>query len=386
MLAGPFGAMILGDLGFDIIKVEEKRFGDATRRTPPYRNGISGYFLSANRNKKSIIVDLKHPEGKKVVLDLVRNADAVLENFRPNVMKSLGLDYEQLREINPRIVMISINGFGSSGTLQNKTSLDLVAQAMSGVMDLTTDDGGEPIKPVIPLADVGGGLFAALGIVKALLEQKLTGRGQHLEVSLLDSMLAFSAHVGEQYLLSPDKITTPLKWAPNGLFPTADGTLAIAAYTDPTWAALCRALGHSEWLADAAFRTAADRSRAAKRINDLLSASLGAHPSAHWLRLFASAGVPSCAIANMQMVFDNQELQARSMLHAIPHPIAGPLRTFGNPIKRLGKPYRAKDLVPPRHGEHTEEILSSFLKYSCKQIGELTDMGVVAGLTPEPAK
>lgn len=378
--------MILGDLGFDIIKVEEKKFGDPTRRTPPYRNGVSGYFMSANRNKRSIIVDLKQPAGRQVVLDLVKHADAVLENFRPNVMKSLGLDYEQLREVNPRIVLISINGFGSSGPLQNKTSLDLVAQAMSGVMDLTTEDDGEPIKPVIPLADVGGGLFAALGIVKALLEQKKTGRGQHLEVSLMDSMLAMTAHVGEQYLLSRDQTTRPVRWAPNGLFPTADGTIAIAAYTDSSWAALCHALGHGEWLIDPAFTSIESRSLAAKSIRDLMSSALGNQTTAHWLSVFTRTGVPSCEVANMQKVFENEELEDRGMLPTISHPLAGPMRTFGNPIRRLGKSYRAEDLIPPRHGEHTEEVLGSFLKYAPEKIKELMATGVVAGLTSEPTR
>lgn len=385
MLAGPFGTMILGDLGFEIIKVEERKIGDYTRHTPPYQNGLSAYFFAANRNKKSIIVDLKRPEGRNVILDLVRTADAVVENFRPGVMEQLGLDYGHLMEANPQIILVSVNGFGSTGPLRDKTSFDLVAQAMSGAMALTTPDDDEPIKPAIPLGDVGGGLFAALGVVRALLERKITGRGKHLEVSLLDAMLAQAACVGEQFLLGVNESERPLRLVPNGVFPTADGFVAVAAYTDLTWAALCKAFGCEQWQDDPRFRTMADRSDAAAEIQSRVRSFLADRSTAHWLQLFSAAGVPACPIANLQMVFDNPELEARGMLPSIPNLVTSPLRTFGNPIQRHDRPYRLEVLPPPIHGQHTEEILSSVLDYSPEKIKELLDSGAVTGLVPEPA-
>lgn len=384
MLAGPFGTLILGDLGYDIIKIEERKSGDYTRRTPPYRNGMSAYFFAANRNKRSIILDLKHPEGRQVMLDLVKTADAVIENFRPGVMDHLDLGYDALSAVNPGIILVSINGFGSTGPLRDKTSFDLVAQAMAGAMALSATDDGEPLKPAIPMGDVGGGIYAAIGLLNAMLERQSTGRGKHLEVSLLDAMVAQSAHVGEQFLLGKPQGEQPMRYAPNGVFPTADGHIVIAAYTDPTWGALCTALHWTDWITDAGMKSVSDRAGAAAAIRSRLVTTLAAHGNDHWTTLFRAAGVPATAVVGMPAVFASRDLQSRGMLPAIDHVMTGPLQTFGNPIRRIGSPYRENTLPPPCHGEHTEEVMRTVLGYTEDRIRALMSSG--ASGTPEPAK
>ena len=379
MLAGPFGTMILGDLGFEVIKVEEKKSGDYTRRTPPYRNGMSAYFFAANRNKKSIIVDLKSPEGRAVILDIVKTADAVVENFRPGVMEHLNLGYEALAAVNPGIILVSINGFGSTGPLKDKTSFDLVAQAMAGAMALSTEGDSEPVKPAIPLGDVGGGLYAALGVTRAMLERLSTGRGKHLEVSLLDAMLAMAGYVGEQFLLQPTDSDQPLRFVPNGVFRTQDGHIAVAAYTNAAWQALCTALDWKDWASDSRFQSINDRSHAGVEIKQRLAHTLTSQASAKWLAVFEAAGVGACPIANLEAVFNNQALDARGMLPEIDQLLTGTLKTFGNPIRRLDAPYRAATLPPPQHGEHTQDILRNVLNYSPEKIESLLACDAVSG-------
>jgi crotonobetainyl-CoA:carnitine CoA-transferase CaiB-like acyl-CoA transferase len=375
MLAGPFGTMILGDLGFDIIKIEERKSGDYTRRTPPYRNGMSAYFFAGNRNKKSIILDMKNPAGREVVLDLVKSADGVVENFRPGVMDHLNLGYETLSAVNPRIILVSINGFGSTGPLKDKTSFDLVAQAMAGTMSLSATDDGEPLKPAIPMGDVGGGIYAAIGLLNAMRERRTTGRGKHLEVSLLDSMVAQSAHVGEQFLLGSPKGEQPYRYVPNGVFPTADGHIVIAAYTDDTWTALCKTLAWDDYLANRTLGAMEGRTAAGVDIKARLVKDLAAQGNEHWLKRFEQGGVPAAAVAGMPAVFANPDLAARNMLPEIPHSMTGPLQTFGNPIRRIGSPYRNDTLPPPCHGEHTEEVLRTVLGYSDEKIRNLLAAG-----------
>ena len=384
MLAGPFGTLILGDLGFDIIKIEERKSGDYTRRTPPYRNGMSAYFFAANRNKRSVILDLKHPDGRQVLLDLVKNADAVIENFRPGVMDHLDLGYEALAAVNPGIILVSINGFGSTGPLRDKTSFDLVAQAMAGAMSLSATDEGEPLKPAIPMGDVGGGIYAAIGLLNAMLERQSTGRGKHLEVSLLDSMVAQSAHVGEQFLLGNPVSEQPMRYVPNGVFATADGHIVVAAYTDAAWKALCRALGWTDWIDAPSMQTVSDRSLSSSRIRDRLTRTLAAAGRDHWVRLLTDADVPATPVIGMPAVFASESLKSRGMLPEIDHVLTGPLEAFGNPIRRIGTPYRSDNLRPPCHGEHTEEVMRSVLGYSDEKIRALMSSG--ASGTPEPAK
>ena len=385
MLAGPFATQILGDLGSEIIKVEAERVGDYTRRTPPYYKGYSAYYFSANRNKKSIIVDLKHPDGRQVILDLVKEADVVVENFRPGVMEKLGLEYHHLQEANPAIILVSINGFGGQGPMRNKTSFDIVAQAMAGAMALTTNDGGDPIKPAIPLGDLGGGLYAALGVVRALLERKITGKGQHLEVSLFDAVLAQSAHAGEQALLAGEPSEEPLRLVPNGIFATSDGQLAVAAYTDAGWESLCRALDRPGWLEDPCFGSMEERSKAASDIQAIVASALATHSSAHWLEVFAKGGVPAVPVSRMADVFADEDLADRHMTDAIPHEVCGPLRTFGNPIQSEDRPFRDEILSPPRHGQHTREVMEEVLSYDPDKVNDLMESKAICDFIPEPA-
>lgn len=382
MLAGPFATQALGDLGHRIIKVEEARVGDATRRHPPYRKDISAYFFSANRNKESVILDLKHPEGRKVFLDLVRKADAVIENFRPGVMEGIALSYADLCAANPAIILVSISGFGSYGPLRDNVSFDVVAQAMSGAMAVTTPDPGEPIKPAIPLGDLSGGLYGAQALLQALLERKVTGRGCHKEVSLFDGLIAMSGRLGEQYLLADRGDEQPAMPFPNGVFPTADGHVALAAYTDDAFAALARVLAQPGWTADPRLSSIEGRSKNRSIIERQLRASLVARATADWVAAFSAAGVPAASLATIDQVMARTDLARNGMILMLDHPIAGPMPAFGNPVMRRPA-YRAGNSPSPRHGQHTRSVLSEFLGYGDAEIDRLIAAKAASDLVPE---
>jgi len=384
MMSGPYANMILGDLGHDVIKVEPFRAGDSIRRQPPFLNGVSVYFFAMNRNKRGVIIDLKNPAGKEVFLDLIRSADAVVDNFRPGVMDNLDLSYERLKQVNPGIIQVSVNGFGSFGSLRHKTAFDAVAQAMSGNMMLSApDDGGEPLKSGIPMADLGAGMYAALGVVRALLERRTTGQGQQMEVSLLDATLSFSGHIGEQFLMA-DQIAAGLGRAvPDGLYATADGFLALAAYTDQAWTALCTALDRRDWLADPRLRSMADRYKVRTELEAGLQTALAGRPTAYWLAVLSQHGLSVAPVATEAAVSVNADLSARGMLPSIHHPITGALQTSGNPIRRLDSSAPAVYAPAPRHGQHTVSVLASLPGYSHDRIQELVAAGVVGDLIAE---
>ncbi|MFO1188604.1 MAG: CoA transferase [Alphaproteobacteria bacterium] len=382
MLAGPFATQALGDLGHRIIKVEEARVGDATRRHPPFHKNISAYFFSANRNKESVILDLKHPDGRKVFLDLVRKADAVIENFRPGVMDSIGLSFADLQAVNPAIILVSISGFGSYGPLRDNVSFDVVAQAMSGSMAVTTPDPGEPIKPAIPLGDLSGGLYGAQALLQALLERKVTGQGCHKEVSLFDGLVAMSGRLGEQYLLAERTDERPALLFPNGVFGTADGHIALAAYTDQAFAALAGVLRRPSWAADPRFATIEGRSKNRVAIEADLRAALAARPSSEWLAAFAAASVPATRLRTIDQLMQCDDLAQNGMILTMDHPVAGPLPAFGNPIKR--KPaYRPGNDPAPRHGQHTRSVLAGLLGYPPAEIERLIAAKAISDLVPE---
>jgi crotonobetainyl-CoA:carnitine CoA-transferase CaiB-like acyl-CoA transferase len=385
MLAGPYASLVLGDLGHRIIKVEERRNGDATRFNPPYRNGVSAYFFSANRNKESVILDLKTPRGREVLLDLVSRADAVIENFRPGVMEGLGLSFEELKAVNPGIVLVSITGFGSYGPLRENVSFDVVAQAMSGAMMATTPDPGEPIKPAIALGDLGAGLFCTISLMAALLRRKAGGRGTHMEVSLLDVMFALSARVGEQYLLTERGDEPAERMFPDDVFATRDGFLALSAYTDTAWQALCKQLNRNDWLRDSSLATPASRASHRDRVESTLREILLQRDTESWLDIFASARVPSAKVRQVSEVVNDVDLKQRKMVMPLDHAVAGTLDVLGNPIRRPSWRFREKVTPPPRHGEHTRRVLSEFLGYSAEDIERLIGDGVAGDLTPEPA-
>ena len=382
MLAGPFATQVLGDLGHRIIKVEEARVGDATRRHPPYKKNISAYFFSANRNKESVILDLKQADGRKVFLDLVSKADAVIENFRPGVMEGIKLSYDDLRAVNPAIVLVSITGFGSYGPLRDNVSFDVVAQAMSGSMAVTTPDPGEPIKPAIPLGDLSGGLYGAQALLQGLLERRVTGRGCHKEVSLFDGLVAMSGRLGEQYLLADRADERPALLFPNGLFATGDGHIALAAYTDDAFAALAQVLRQPGWAADPRLASIEKRWENRALIEPRLRTALGQRPSGEWLQAFAAAGVPATGLATIDRLMQRDDLARSGMILTMDHPVAGPLPAFGNPIRREPA-YRGSNHPSPRHGQHTRGVLSGFLGYPDAEIDRLIAIKAISDLVPE---
>lgn len=380
-LAGPFGSMILGDLGAEVIRVEHPSHLEQARKTPPHSmGGESVYFLSLNRNKKSITLDLKKEQGREVFLDLVRNADVVFDNFRAGVTKKLGIDHATLRLVKPDIICCSLSGFGATGPFSDRPGYDYIMQGISGLMSLTGEPGAAPAKTGISVVDHVGGLYAVIAILASLVQKERKGTGQFADVALLDSILSLFTYVAGYYLNAgdvPKKISASghPSYVPVQNFETADEYIVLMPTTDKFWHGTCRAIGKSEWADDPRFASSADRLTHKQELLDLLIPLLKTRPSAYWLDALALEGVPSSPINTLPEGLEHPQVKARDMVVAVPHPVAGMFRMLGNPIKMPDKdPVYAS---PPLLGQHTEEILAGLLGYPMEKIAALRDQGVI---------
>lgn len=379
-LAGPFGAMQLGDLGAEVIKIEAPARGDPTRQMPPhFLEGESAYFLSINRNKRSLTLNLKHPAGREVFYDLVRISDVVYDNYRPGVMAELGLAYETLRQVNPRIITCSISGFGQTGPYREHPAFDLVLQAMSGSMSITGEPGQLPVRMGIPLGDLAGGMFAVQAITAALYARQRTGEGCSIDIGLMDCLTSLLTYVA-QYYLAGGPLPQPAgshhqSVVPYGAFATADGYLVIAVFAEKFWGALCRALGRMDLAVDPRF--ARNDMRLLNRVEliSILTDVFLARTTEEWLARLEAEGVPSGPINTIDRVLSDPQIAARNMLIHVPHPLIGSLPMLGNPIKvgNVEDPVAA----PPLLGEHTEELLRELLDYPAQKLEALREAGVV---------
>jgi formyl-CoA transferase len=380
VMAGPFCSMLLADLGADVVKIEPPA-GDHTRTMPGAIGTDSPSFNAVNRGKRSIVINLKTPEGRDVVTRLARSADILVENYRPGVMKALGLDYATLAEINGRLIYASISGYGQTGPLKNKGGFDLVAQGVSGIMSVTGEAGGAPMKSGIPLTDLGAALFALVGILAALEHRHKTGQGQHVDTALVDAGVGLSVWEATQYFSGrgvPEPLGSAHRMsAPYQAFRCADGFITVGAANDRTFCSLCEVLGHPEWAHAPEFRTDNERILHREELAGRIEAMTQTEPRRHWLALFDANGIPCGPINDYAQVFQDPQVIAREMVVDIDHPTLGSIKALGSPIKMSATPPDVRRRAPLL-GEHTRGVLFE-AGFSEDEIKRLIEDGVISG-------
>jgi formyl-CoA transferase/CoA:oxalate CoA-transferase len=383
MLAGPYGSMLLADLGAEVIKIEEPGGGDPMRAMgPPFLGPSreSAYFLSVNRNKKSVALELTTTEGRAVFHDLCRVADVVWENFRPGIMAKLGCAPAVLRAINPRLVVCSISAFGQEGPYRDWPAFDLALQAMGGAMSLTGEDGRPPSRMGLPMGDLAGGLFGALAVAGALLRRERTGEGTEIDLSLLDCQVSLLTYVA-QYFWADGRVPGRVgsghaSVVPYQAFPTRDGFLVVAVFAEKFWRGFCRAIDRPELAHDARFDANPKRVERRAELTALLEAVFAGRPTADWLARLLAEGVPAAPINTVDQVLADPQVRLRGMVVDLQHPTLGRVPTLGPPIRPTGMP-EVRPAPPPALGEHTEAVLSELLGYSRPQIETLRGTGAI---------
>lgn len=379
-IAGPYCAMILGDLGAEVIKVERPGPGDDVREwRPPAWNGISTTFLAFNRNKKSLAVDLDREEGRDVILRLARRSDVLLESFRLGSLARRGLDYSKVSAENPRIVYCTITAFGTVGPHKDRPGYDPVLQAYSGIMSLTGEPGGRPLRTGPSVVDNGTGMWAALGVVCALLARERTGRGAHVETSLLDTGVTWIGYHLLGYLATgrvPQPVgTTATMIAPYEGFATRDGHLQLAAGNNRIWLKLCEVLDLPDVPEDPRFRTNADRVAHRDELHEILEARFRTQTAAQWEQMLLAHGVPCSRVRTLADVAVDPQVEAIGLLASVPHPSIPDFRMVDLAVTIDGK-RAAAQVPPPAVGQHTDEVLRD-LGYSAGDIAALRESGAV---------
>jgi formyl-CoA transferase len=380
-LAGPTCAMMLGDLGAEVLKVERPGVGDETRQWgPPFVGGESAYYLCCNRNKRSLTLNLKHERGVALARDLARQSDVLIENFRVGGLDELGLGDADLRPLNPRLITCSISGFGQTGPDRGLGGYDFMIQGRGGLMSITGERGGPPLKVGVAVVDVATALFACNAVLAALFARERTGLGQRLDLALFDSEIALLANVGSSYLCSGQ---VPERWGnahasivPYQAFRASDGHLILAVGNDQQWGRFCAASGVSAWAGDPRFATNPSRVTHREALVPLLEDLFPTRTVAGWLRLCAEADVPAGPVNDLDAVFSDPQALARGMLVSMPHPTAGTVRLAGTPLHLSDNPTQMR-LPPPLLGEHTEEILTRLLGLDENAVAALRREGVV---------
>ena len=360
VMAGPFCTMMLADLGADVVKIEPPA-GDSTRQMPGANGHESPCFNAINRGKRSVVLDLKTPQGRDALKRLARNADVLVENYRPGVLEELGLDYGTLSAINPRLVFASISGYGQTGPDRRKGGFDLVAQGVSGLMSITGERGGPPVKAGVPLTDLGAGLFALVGILAAVEARHRTGVGQQVDTSLVDAGVALSVWEATEYFSGtgvPAALGSAHRMnAPYQAIRCADGYITLGAANERLFVRLSEVLGHKEWTTSPQFATNAGRVNNRAALAERIESVTSQQPRAHWLALLEANDVPCGPINNYAQVFADPQVVAREMVVEVDHPTHGRLRTLGSPIKMSATPPNVSRRAPML-GEHTDEVLT----------------------------
>lgn len=379
-MAGPYCGMMLADYGAEVVKVERTGQGDESRNWAPFFGGrMSHYFASVNRNKRSLAIDLKHPEGVEIVRRLAAGADVLIENFRPGALDQLGLGYEALSAVNPRLVYCSISGFGASGPLRNERANDVVMQAFAGGMSITGESGRGPAKMGISVADIGAGMFATIGIMMALQMRNSTGKGQRVDTSLLEGQIAMLSYHFAAYFASgkvPErKGSSAQGLVPYQAFEARDGWMVVAVFTDRMWCDLCRVIGRPEWGEDPRFCSPQQRMTNREVIVSALTEVFATDNVAVWQERLNPVGVPCTPVLGIDQVVREEQVRARNMIVDVVHPLAGAMSMAGVPIKFSGA-RGAVEAPPPLLGEHTRGILSG-LGYGAGSVEALVAAGVV---------
>jgi crotonobetainyl-CoA:carnitine CoA-transferase CaiB-like acyl-CoA transferase len=380
VLAGPFCSMMLGDMGADVIKIEEPGKGDDTRSWPPLVGGEATYFMSVNRSKRSLTLNLKAPEGRAIFKKLAAKSDVVVENFRTGTMEKLGLGYATLARLNRRLVYCAISGFGESGPEAARAGYDLVVQAESGLMDITGFPDGPPVKVGTSVADLVAGMAAAHGIALALLARARTRRGQKVEIAMLDVMASLLTYQAGIYLGTGQRPTrrgnAHPSIVPYEVFRAGDAYLALGVANTSLWDRCCGALGRADLAKDPRFDTEAHRVTHREALVPLLNEILATRSADEWLKRFEAAGVPAGRIRTVAEVCESEHLKARDMIVTLPHPTAGRLTVMGVPVRLHATPGKAVT-PPPLLGQHTEAILTSLAGLKRPEIASLRASGVV---------
>ena len=380
-LAGPYCTMMLADMGAEVLKVEPPGEGDESRAQQRYRyDSETAYYLSVNRTKQGLVIDLKHPDGLAVLHDLIRVADVVVHNFRPRVAERFGLRYAALEALNPRLVCCGLTAFGRSGPHTDKPAYDLIVQAMGGGMSITGAPGGAPARMGLPIGDLAGGMFAAFGIVTALLARERTGLGQDVETSLLAGQIALYTYVAAYHWHSGE-VPGPVGSAhasmvPYQTFRMAAGWIAIVAHTPKFWRNLCGALGLESLLTDLRFASLEARLAHRDVLIPILEAEFARKPCAEWCALLEQADVPCGPVNSVDQALGDPAVVAEGMVQTIEHAKGFRVRVTGNPVKLSGTPGPAF-ASPPTLGQHTEQVLREVLGYSADRVRALREAGAV---------
>ena len=384
MLAGPYAGMVIADLGAEVVKVEPLRTGEMTRgllkSDPNYSfKDFGAYFLTLNRNKKSVSLDLKTDQGLQVFYDLVKSADVVLNNFSAGVVKKLKIDFDSLKSINPKIITCSITGFGETGPHASRPAYDQIVQAYSGGMSITGPDANTPTRAGIPIGDLGSGLYSVIGILSALLSREKTNMGQHIDISLLDVQISLLTYMATMQTLSnsdPEPIgNAHFVHVPYNSFTTLDGFVVIAVITDAFWQALLDVV-NVDSLRDAQFSKSIDRLKNQKLIEFELNKVLSTKPSDYWIKALNEAKVPCGPINTFSQALSDEQVLHRNMVVEVEHPDGGKVKMQGNPVK-LSHANEESYSSPPHLGSHTKEILKDWSKYSEDKIQTLIKENII---------
>ena len=381
VVAGPYCSMFLGDLGAEIVKVEQPGAGDDTRGWgPPFAGGESAYYLCINRNKQSLKLDLKSKRAVELLRDLVKAADVIIENFRPGTMERLGLGEKELRELNPRLIYASLTGFGADGPMSDWPGYDLIVQAWGGLMSITGTPDGEPVKVGVAIIDLVAGLMLGKAITAALFAREKIGVGQRIDTSLLEAEVASLINVGSNYLVGGK---VPTRWGnahpnivPYQNFQTADGYLVIGVASEVIWKRFCEAIGRRDLTNDLRFADNSKRVENRRELIELLSETFLQRRNDAWFKLLTDAEVPCAPVQTIDQVFQAPQVLQRDMLIEVDHPTAGKVRMAGIPVKFSVTPATVR-MPPPLLGEHNEEILKTWLGMSADSIDELKKEKVI---------
>ena len=379
VLSGPFATMILCDMGAEVIKVERPLVGDIARGNGPYIDEVSSYFLSLNRGKKSITLNLASKEGKQVFLRLVKHVDVLVENFVPGTMKKLGLDYEVVRKHNPSIIYAACSGFGQTGPYVDKPALDVVIQGIGGIMSITGEPGGPPVRPGASMGDIGAGLFTCIGILAALQERSKSGKGQMVDVSMLDCQLAILENAFARYFATgevPQALGTrhPV-FTPFQAFQTEDGYIVVAI-VGTQWPLFCAAIDRVDLMDDERLLTGELRTQHYGLLEPILSEVMRTRTTQEWCEEFEKLGIPCGPVNTIDKAAAHPQTIARDMIVEVQHPRAGNLRVINTPIKLSRTPGKV-DRVCPDLGEHTDEVLTTLLGVKHDELLHLKQLGVV---------
>ena len=372
VLAGPFASMLLGDMGAEVIKLEAPG-GDETRSIPPVRDGESHYFLSVNRNKRSIVVDLQREAGRKIAYDLVKISDVLIENFRPGVATRLGLSADAVARINPRMVYCSISAFGQNGPWAGRSAFDIVVQALSGAMSLNGPVEGEPVRSAIPIADISAGMYAAIGILGALVDVARTGKSHVVDVAMLDGMIGMLGYLAGSHFMTGQE---PGRFGnghpsivPYGVYSATDGHVVIAVLTERFWPNLCEAIDRPDLVLDPRFDSNSKRIRQRDVIEALIKDVIGSKPVKYWCDRLSAADVPHAPVLSVSEALDLEQIRHRRDVVKVDHASLGTIDMLGPILKLDAVP--GEVAAPPVLGQNTIDILVNDLGYSSEQVDQL---------------